>query len=140
MTKRELNISYMPGMRFISILTVAMVALIAPPARAADKTTAVWSDGHTSAISDEELIRHAVASPGPAYPEEARQAKMTGSGLYELRINKAGAVTEVVIVKSSRSAVLDNAAKGTFRKWRFKPGIFTSVRIPVSWAANPVRD
>jgi TonB family protein len=140
MARRELNISQMRMMRFISLLAIAMSALVGSSALAADKTTAVWNDGRTSAISDEELIRRTVASPGPPYPKEAREAKMTGSGLYELRINKAGAVTEVVIVKSSRSAVLDSAAKTTFRKWRFKPGIFTMVRIPVSWSVNPVRD
>lgn len=140
MDRRELNISHMPIMRFISIVAIAIFALIARSALARDKTMAVWSAGHTSAISDDELIRHAVASPGPPYPEEARKAKITGSGLYELRINKAGAVTDVVVVKSSRSAALDNAARATFRKWRFRPGILTTVRIPVSWSVNPVRD
>jgi TonB family protein len=119
---------------------VAMIAFALSSALAADETTALWADGHTSALSDEELVRYAIASPGPPYPEEAQKAKLTGSGLYELRINKAGAITGVVIVKSSGSAVLDNAAKATFRKWRFKPGIFTSARIPVSWSVNRVRD
>ena len=118
---------------------VAMVALAVSSALAAEKTTAVWADGHTSALSDEELVRYALASPGPPYPEEAQKAKLTGSGLYELRISKAGTPTEVVIVKSSGSAVLDNAARTTFRKWRFKPATFTRVRVPVSWSVNRVR-
>jgi TonB family protein len=123
------------------ILPIVVAALaFSPAAFAAEKTTATWGDGHTSAISDEELIRHALASPAPAYPEEAQKAKLTGSGLYQLRINQAGAITAVAIVRTSGSAVLDNAAKTTFRKWRFKPGIFTSVRIPVSWSVNRVRD
>ena len=121
------------------ILIMAWFAVMAPGVFAAEKTTAVWSDGHTSAVSDEELMRYAVASPGAAYPEEAQKAKTSGSGLYELRVNKAGATTEVVIVKSSGSAVLDNAAKNAFKKWRFKPAIFTRVRIPVSWSVNRVR-
>lgn len=121
-------------------LLVAVVALsLSTAAFAAEKTTAVWADGHTSALSDEELVRYALASPGPAYPEEAQKAKLTGSGLYELLINKAGTTTEVVIVKSSGSAVLDNAAKSTFRKWRFKPATFTRVQVPVSWSVNRVR-
>jgi TonB family protein len=122
------------------LFIVAIVALAVSSAVAAEKTTATWSDGHTSAISDEELMRHALASPSAGYPEEAQKAKLSGSGLYELRINKAGAITGVVVVKSSGSAVLDSAAKAIFRKWRFKPGTFTSVRIPVSWSVNPVRD
>lgn len=108
-------------------------------ALAADETTAVWSDGHSSALSDEELTRYATASPGAGYPEAAQKANLSGSGLYELQINKAGKATAVTIVKSSKSAVLDQAARSAFLKWRFKPGIFKSVRVPVSWSVKRVR-
>ena len=121
------------------VLIMAWFAVMIPAVFAAENTTAVWSDGHTSAVSDEELVRYAVASPSAGYPEAAQKAKIAGSGLYELRINKAGATTEVVIVKSSGSVVLDNAAKNAFKKWRFKPAIFTRVRVPVSWSVNRVR-
>jgi TonB family protein len=105
----------------------------------AQTTTAVWSDGHGSAINDEELMRYALASPGAGYPEAAQKAKITGTGLYELQINKAGATTGVAVVKSSGSAVLDQAARSAFLKWRFKPGVFSRVRVPVSWSVNRVR-
>jgi TonB family protein len=108
-------------------------------AAGADQTTAVWSDGHSSSLSDEELMRHALASPAASYPEEAQQKKLTGSGVYELRINQAGATTSVAIVKSSGSRVLDTAATTAFRKWRFKPGTFRAIRIPVSWSVNRVQ-
>jgi TonB family protein len=127
----------MPTCRFVLPLLVALI--FSPHGFAADGTTAVWSDGHTSTVSDEELMHYALASPGAPYPEEAQKTKTTGSGIYELRINKAGATTEVVIVKSSSSAVLDNAAKNAFQKWRFRPGIFTRVRVPVIWSVNRVR-
>ena len=121
------------------ILIMAWFAVMISAVFAAENTTAVWSDGHTSAVSDEELVRYALASPSAGYPEAAQKAKIAGSGLYELRINKAGVTTEVVIVKSSGSAVLDNAAKNAFKKWRFKRAIFTRVRVPVSWSVNRVR-
>jgi len=127
----------MSGLRLLII--PALVCSLAGAAFAAEKTTAIWSDGHTSALSDEELVRHATASPSADYPDEAQKKKLTGSGLYELQINKAGATTAVVIVKSSGSAVLDGAARSAFLKWRFKPGVFRSVRIPVSWSVNRVR-
>ena len=81
-------------------------------------------------------MKYAVASPGPGYPEEAQKSKVVGSGLYELRINSAGKVTDVAIAKSSGSAVLDQAARSSFMKWRFKPAVFVRVRVPVTWAAN----
>jgi TonB family protein len=121
------------------LVVIALTFSLASGALAAEKTTAVWSDGHISALSDEELMRYAVASPGAGYPEEAQKAKITGSGLYELQINKAGATTAVAIVKSSGSAVLDQAARSAFLKWRFKPGVFSRVRVPVSWSVNRVR-
>ena len=106
---------------------------------AADNTTAVWADGHSSAISDEQLVGNTLAAPGAAYPEEAQKTKTTGSGVYEIRIDRAGTPTAVKVVKSSGSAVLDKAAMTAFKRWRFKPGIFQSVRIPVSWSVNRVR-
>jgi TonB family protein len=127
----------MSALRFLFL--IAIVATLSSQALAADATTAIWSDGHSSVVSDDELTRNALASPAAAYPEEARKAKTTGSGLYELRISKSGVTSEVVIVKSSGSAVLDNAAKNTFLKWRFKPGIFSRVRVPVSWTVNRVK-
>jgi TonB family protein len=125
------------ALRFLRV--IALGTLLSSQALAADPTTAIWSDGHTSAVSDEELMRYALASPAAAYPEDARKARTTGSGLYELRISKSGVTTEVAIVKTSRSAVLDNAAKSTFLKWRFKPGVFSRVRVPVSWTVNRVQ-
>jgi TonB family protein len=124
---------------FRFLFFIALAATVLPiPSFAAEQSTAIWSDGHRSALSDEELLRNSLASPGPAYPEEARNAKMSGSGIYELRINKGGTIGSVVIVKSSGSDVLDRAATTTFKRWRFKPGIFTSIRIPVSWSAHRV--
>jgi TonB family protein len=106
---------------------------------AAEKATAIWADGHRSAVSDEELIGNTTAAPGAPYPEEAQKTKTTGSGVYELRIDKTGRTSAVAIVKSSGSPVLDQAATTAFKKWRFKPGVFQSVRIPVSWSVNRVR-
>jgi len=106
---------------------------------AASETSAVWSDGHTSVISDEQLIGSTLAAPGAPYPEEAQRTNITGNGVYELRIDKAGKISAVAVVKSSGSTVLDKAALTAFKKWRFKPGVFRSVRVPVSWSVNRVR-
>ena len=126
-------------MSTLRLLIVVAVSSFASGAFAAEKTTAVWADGHNSAVSDEELVGHTTAAPGAAYPEEAQKTKTTGSGIYELRIDKAGKISAVAIVKSSGSAVLDKAATTAFKKWRFKPGVFQLVRIPVSWSVNRVR-
>ena len=127
-------------MRPWRLLLFATCALVVGPfSLGATETTAVWSDGRTSVITDEQLVGNTLAAPSAPYPEEAQRANTTGSGVYELRIDRAGKISAVAVVKSSGSAVLDRAATTAFRKWRFKPGIFRSVRIPVSWSVNRVR-
>lgn len=121
------------------ILFASCAFLVGTFSLAARETTAVWSDGRTSAITDEQLVGNTLAAPGAAYPEEAQRTNTAGSGVYELRIDRAGKISAVAVVKSSRSAVLDKAAVTAFKKWRFKPGVFRSVRIPVSWSVNRVR-
>src|ERR1700748_102982 len=98
-------------------LALVLIACFLPasaPLFAAEKTTAIWADGHSSAISDEHLVEHTPAAPGAAYPEEAQKTKTTGSGIYELRIDKSGKISAVAIVKSSGRAVLDKAATTAF--------------------------
>jgi TonB family protein len=128
----------MSAWRFVLIVVLAF-SFSSAAALAADETSAVWSDGHTSVLSDEELMRYATASPGAGYPEAAQKAQLSGSGFYELQINKAGVTTRVVILKSSGKPVLDQAAQSAFLKWRFKPGVFSRVRVPVSWSVKQVR-
>ena len=121
------------------VIVVALAYSLSSGAFAAENTVAVWNDGHISSLSDEELVRYALASPGAGYPEAAQAQKISGSGVYELQINKGGKTTAVAIVKSSGSPILDQAAKSAFLNWRFKPGVFSRIRIPVSWSANRVR-
>ena len=123
-----------PGVVLIACFAAGMPSLFG-----AENTTAIWADGHISSLSDEELVRYTLASSGAGYPESAQKNHITGSGVYELRIDKAGKTNAVRVVKSSGSSVLDQAAKSAFLKWRFKPGIFERIRIPVNWSVNRVR-
>ena len=82
------------------------------------------------------MIKH------PDYPIEARRAwpRITGSGTFEMRIDpKTGKVKGVLVVQSTGSQILDWAVVRAFSKWRFKPGVVTTVRSPVifSWTGNP---
>jgi TonB family protein len=124
---------------FRLLFVSALLAISASGSWAAEKTTAVWADGHTSVVSDEELMRNATASPAAGFPEEAQKKQLAGNGVYELQVSKNGAVGRVTVIKSSGSAVLDKAARDAFGKWRFKPGVFAKVRVPVSWQVNRVR-
>jgi protein TonB len=73
-------------------------------------------------------------APRPVYPYEARRQRITGSGAVLLTIDAtAGTVTEVLIVQSCGSDVLDHATLDALRRWRFKPGIVAKVQLPITY-------
>jgi TonB family protein len=45
----------------------------------------------------------------------------------------SGSVTSVVMEASTGSLVLDNAAVTGFRRWRFKPGTISKVKLPITY-------
>ncbi len=45
-----------------------------------------------------------------------------------------GNVVGVTMVRSTGNAFLDSAAVAGFRRWRFKPGMVSSVTCPVTFA------
>jgi TonB family protein len=76
----------------------------------------------------------AVSAPRPEYPYEARRAKITGNGIAMMVVDPAnGVVTEVMMSESTGSQVLDNAAITGFRRWRFKPGTASQVKVPITF-------
>ncbi len=76
----------------------------------------------------------ALFAPRPEYPYEARRSRITGDGAVRLTIDpQSGRVLETTIVRSTGSAVLDQAALEGFRRWRFRPGAPSSVQCPITY-------
>ena len=76
----------------------------------------------------------AISAPRPEYPYEARRSKIVGSGVCVMTIDTAsGAVTSADMAQSTGNAILDNAAKSAFSRWRFKPGTVSRVRTPITF-------
>jgi protein TonB len=76
----------------------------------------------------------AINSPRPPYPYEARAHKITGSGVIVANVDAAsGTVTDASVASSTGSSILDDAAVSTFRRWRFRPGSVSKVRIPITF-------
>jgi TonB family protein len=74
----------------------------------------------------------AISAPRPEYPYEARRAGITGAGVVVLKVDVGtGKVTSALMAQSTGSIILDGAALGAFRQWRFKPGTVNKVRIPI---------
>ena len=58
-------------------------------------------------------------SSNPAYPSQARQAGITGQVGLRIRVDADGEVSDVQVIASSGSDVLDNAALKEVWKWQF---------------------
>src|SRR5439155_15275909 len=79
----------------------------------------------------------AVSAPLPEYPYEAKHANITGSGVCLMLVDIAsGTVTKATMTQSTGNRVVDKVTTDTFRRWRFKPGSVSQVRVPVTYEYN----
>ena len=82
----------------------------------------------------------ATRAPRPAYPYEARQRGLTGSGVVIVTVDPgSGTVIHAEVEQSTGSPILDSAALSAFRQWRFKPGAPAKIRIPITFSLLGVR-
>jgi TonB family protein len=85
-----------------------------------------------------EMQRAVIYSPQPEYPLEALAHRLTGNGMFLMRVHvKTGMVAEVRAVQSTGHAVLDAAAVRALRKWRFKPGALPPIGVIAPWRHDP---
>jgi TonB family protein len=76
----------------------------------------------------------AVSALLPEYPYQAKRANITGSGVCVMTIDSvSGKVTDAMMTQSTGDAILDKVTINTFRKWRFKPGTVSRVRVPIDY-------
>ncbi|MFL6584963.1 MAG: energy transducer TonB [Chthoniobacterales bacterium] len=80
----------------------------------------------------------AIEAPRPEYPEEARKKRMQGGGVFKVDVDTAtGRVRKVAIEKTTGHDLLDRCAVKALRRWRFKPGTATTVRVPLTFVGPP---
>jgi protein TonB len=76
----------------------------------------------------------AVSAPLPEYPYQAKRANITGSGVCVITVDTvSGKVTDAMMTQSTGDGMLDKVTTNTFRKWRFKPGTVSQVRVPIDY-------
>ena len=101
-------------------------------------TSAVQPEAASSSIVTPLSLRAiqamAVSAPLPEYPYQAKRANITGSGICMMTIDSAsGKVTDAMMAQSTGDAMLDKVTTNTFRRWRFKPGTVSQVRVPIDY-------
>ena len=76
----------------------------------------------------------ATFTPFPKYPARVRPPGATGIGVCIVSVDPAsGRVTGASMEQSTGDSTLDKSAVNAFRKWRFKPGTVSKVRIPIEF-------
>ena len=79
----------------------------------------------------------ATFTPLPKYPARARSDGVTGNGVCIVSVDPAsGRVTAASMAQSTGDSTLDKSAVNAFRKWRFKPGTVSKVRIPIEFTTT----
>jgi TonB family protein len=81
----------------------------------------------------------AIYAPGPKLAPKVRARHLCGKGLFALHIRPDGAVSAVQTVQSTGHAELDMASIAAFSKWRFNPGEFKVVRVPINYTGSICR-
>ena len=97
------------------------------------------SDYHPVTIDPEEdqALANMPVHPAPTYPFEARRQRWVGRGLFVMRFHPDGSVKQVVALKSTDHAVLDQECIRTFSRWHCLPGVYTCAYIPISFSLVP---
>jgi TonB family protein len=90
--------------------------------------------GQTRLVATGNLKGLAIFAPRPEYSYEARSRHVTGSGVAVLSVNPStGFVFNAIMSQSTGSGILDNSALSAFRRWRFKPGTASQIKIPITF-------
>ena len=77
-----------------------------------------------------------LTGPSPQVPAEAVKQHLTGKGTYLLHFDQtSGTVTDVTVVQSAGSPLLDEAAITAFRQWHEDPNCAKEVTMTISFAA-----
>ena len=83
-------------------------------------------------------IDDAVKAPTPEYSYQDRKLGHQGSGVFRLVLDPStGSVTKVIVLKSTGFSTLDYGASISLQKWRFKPGKWQQVDLPITFAMRP---
>jgi TonB family protein len=75
--------------------------------------------------------------PRPDYPYVARRDRVKGSGVALAIVNPAtGDVLHVQMAQSTGNVILDNSTVSTLRRWRFRPGTPSPVKVPITYTLS----
>jgi TonB family protein len=136
--------------RFLLFGIVAAVSISPANARASETyVNPVW----TGSAIDANGVKHEAASyPGsrppwalnqvnavaPEYPYADRRQRHEGRGIFQLTLDlKSGAVVKIAVSKTTGFVTLDRCAAAALRQWRWSPGKWKEITMPITFTMNP---
>ena len=137
---------------FAAIVGLLLLPASRPSAQARSDAYISPEEGPSSAVDAKGVKHHGsdypkklspwmvdrVRSVAPSYPYGDRLRHHQGKGLFRLTLDlKTGAVTGVFAVHSTGFATLDNSAIASLRQWRWKPGKWREIEVPVKFTLSP---
>jgi TonB family protein len=133
----------------MKLRVLLLIALTCSPFTLRAKTVVYAFKGIGQSAIDASGLRHSAESyPGhhppwdddriktvpPEYSFWDRMRRHMGNGRFRLRLDlKTGAVTKVDTLQSTGFASLDKSAISAFRQWRWKPGKWKEIDVPVTF-------
>jgi periplasmic protein TonB len=121
----------------LTITTTIFVALSACwlSGCAAPQESATAPSGSAAfARFDEPWQKDLIQSTPPAYSRADRAAWRQGRGVFHLTIDsQTGRVRDVTVKQSTGHSTLDAAAVAALKQWRFRPGSWRQLDIPVTF-------
>jgi len=82
-------------------------------------------------------LNERVRAFAPDYPFADQIQRREGTGLFRLILDlKTGSVTKVVTLKSTGFATLDRCAVSAVQQWRWKPGKWKEIEMPVKFTLH----
>ena len=107
---------------------------------ASDKSRARKSEQSASSTPRPSGKAKNLAGPSPQVPAETGKQHLTGKGTYLLHFDQTtGTVTDVTVVQSTGSPLLDDAAIAAFRQWHEDPNCAKEVTMTMTFAAPGVQ-
>jgi TonB family protein len=101
-----------------------------------DKSSAKNSEQSASSTPRPSGKAKNLTGPSPQAPDEAVKQHLTGKGAYLLHFDQTtGTVTDVTVVQSAGSPLLDEAAIAAFRQWHEDPNCAKEATVTMTFAA-----
>jgi TonB family protein len=138
-----MKVTSVRGPQSLACIIVLSCFLLPVTSSARNTATAVLTNGHSITLEvgqklpwTYDITRHTK----PLYPADARAKGYQGSGVIRLTLDpKTGVVTSAIVRQSTGYKVLDQSALEAVRGWRWKPGKWQQVDVPVTFRMTPAR-